>query len=213
MRQRAEESLTAVTVLDFLAHQQKANTGPSRGTSNEIEIRNWKNSAEGLLLCGGHSATGVGTLLQHTKGKSAGWLTIVSSPADLSCPSWARTRTLLIQSRCRRGCGSGQVARKRSLTEHRCPLPYPKMPASARRNGSRNGSTSAHQLNRESTCFASRATSARVHLLSVVSEGKSAIGAKILQDFRAVSVSNHAHHIFAHLLRRRGIRPKHLHDP
>jgi hypothetical protein len=23
------------------------------------------------------------------KGKSAGWLTIVSSPADLSCPSWA----------------------------------------------------------------------------------------------------------------------------
>jgi hypothetical protein len=39
----------------------------------------------------------VGTLLQHTKRKSAGWLTLVSSPADLSCPSWARTRTLLIQ--------------------------------------------------------------------------------------------------------------------
>ncbi len=136
------------------------------------------------------------------------------APPGLAAEGHRRcTRTLLIQSRCRRGCGSGQVARKRSLTEHRCPLPYPKMPASARRNGSRNGSTSAHQLNRESTCFASRATSARVHLLSVVSEGKSAIGAKILQDFRAVSVSNHAHHIFAHLLRRRGIRPKHLHDP
>ena len=43
-------------------------------------------------------ATGVGTLLQHTNEKSAGWLTNVSSPADLSCPSWARTRTLLIQS-------------------------------------------------------------------------------------------------------------------
>jgi serine/threonine protein kinase len=51
-------------------------------------------------------------------------------------PSWARTRTLLIQSRYRRGSGSGQVARKRSLTEHRCPLPCPKMPAFARRNGS-----------------------------------------------------------------------------
>jgi hypothetical protein len=49
-------------------------------------------------VCCGHSASCVGTLLQHTKGKSAGWLTHVSSPADLSCPSWARTRTLLIQS-------------------------------------------------------------------------------------------------------------------
>jgi hypothetical protein len=55
--------------------------------------------------------------------------------------SWARTRTLLIQSRYRRGSGSGQVARKRSLTEHRCPLPCPKMPGSARRNCSRNGSS------------------------------------------------------------------------
>ena len=40
-------------------------------------------------MCGGHSAS-VGTLLLHTKGKSAGWLTIVSSPANVSCPSWAR---------------------------------------------------------------------------------------------------------------------------
>jgi hypothetical protein len=45
----------------------------------------------------GYSATCVGTPLQHTKRKSAGWLTRVSWLADLSCPSWARTRTLLIQ--------------------------------------------------------------------------------------------------------------------
>jgi hypothetical protein len=37
----------------------------------------------------------------------------------------------------RRGSGSGQVARKRSLTEHRCSLPCPKIPGSARRNCSR----------------------------------------------------------------------------
>ncbi len=49
-------------------------------------------------------------------------------------------RTRLIQSRYRRGGGSGQVARKRSLTEHRCPLPRATMPSSARKNGSRNGS-------------------------------------------------------------------------
>jgi hypothetical protein len=35
-------------------------------------------------------------------------------PRASSCPSWARTRTLLIQSRYRRASGSGQVARKRS---------------------------------------------------------------------------------------------------
>jgi hypothetical protein len=61
-------------------------------------------------VCGGHSATSVGTLLQHIKGRSAGWLTIVSSPADLSCPSWARAeghrlgvnQALLIQrNRCK----------------------------------------------------------------------------------------------------------------
>ena len=40
----------------------------------------------------------VGTLPQHTKRKSAGLLTSVSAPADSSCPSWARTRTPLIQS-------------------------------------------------------------------------------------------------------------------
>jgi hypothetical protein len=77
------------------------------------------------------------------KRKSAGLLTSISAPADLSCPSWARTRTLLIQSRCRWGSGSGQVARKRSLTEHRCPLPALKMLGSARRNCSRNGSSPA----------------------------------------------------------------------
>jgi hypothetical protein len=69
----------------------------------------------GACWCAAGFCTGVGTLLQHTKGKSAGRLTHVSSPADLSCPSWARaegdlwgsaaggllgpTRTLLIQSR------------------------------------------------------------------------------------------------------------------
>jgi hypothetical protein len=37
----------------------------------------------------------------------------------------------LIQSRRRGGSGSGQLARKRSLPEHRCPLPTPKLPASA----------------------------------------------------------------------------------
>jgi hypothetical protein len=49
-------------------------------------------------VCCGHSASRVGTLPQHTKRKSAGLLTSVSAPADSSCPSWARTRTLLIQS-------------------------------------------------------------------------------------------------------------------
>jgi hypothetical protein len=55
--------------------------------------------------CAGNSATCVGTLPEHTKRKSAGWLTHVSSPADLSCPFWARaeggllgpTRTLLVE--------------------------------------------------------------------------------------------------------------------
>jgi AMP-binding enzyme C-terminal domain len=50
------------------------------------------------------NASCVGTPLKHTKRKSAGWLTFVSSAVDLSCPSWARAeggrrpvRTLLIQ--------------------------------------------------------------------------------------------------------------------
>ena len=38
-----------------------------------------------------------GQRMRVTAARSAGWLTRVSSPADLSCPSWARTRTLLIQ--------------------------------------------------------------------------------------------------------------------
>jgi hypothetical protein len=37
----------------------------------------------------GHSAACVGTLHQHTKTESAGWLTHISSPADLSCPGQA----------------------------------------------------------------------------------------------------------------------------
>src|SRR5579864_1588100 len=52
-------------------------------------------------------------------------------------------KCLLLQSRCRGGSGSGQLARLRALPEHRCPLPTPIMPASVRRNGSRNGSSRA----------------------------------------------------------------------
>jgi hypothetical protein len=44
----------------------------------------------------------VGTLQQQLNAKSASGLSVVSPPDDLSCPSWARTRTLLIQrGRCK----------------------------------------------------------------------------------------------------------------
>src|SRR5688500_18113903 len=76
------------------------------GLGTDKTRQNWSGVAPGS----GHAATRVGTLLQHTKANQRGWLTIVSSPADLSCPSWARaegdllgsSRTLLIQ----RGLGT-----------------------------------------------------------------------------------------------------------
>jgi len=46
-------------------------------------------------------------------------------------------KVAISRRRFRGGRRSGQPARKRSLTEHRCPLPRPRTPASARRNGSR----------------------------------------------------------------------------
>jgi hypothetical protein len=103
-----------------------------------------------LLVCGGHSATGVGTLLQHTKGKSAGWLTIVSSPADLGCPSWARaeggllgpTRTLLIQSLPAQAGVSDNLLGNGYLPSIGARSPCRSLPAFARRN---YGETTATQ--------------------------------------------------------------------
>jgi hypothetical protein len=54
--------------------------------------------------------------------------------AGLDCPSWARTRTLLIQRSSRPGRHFGQPVGKQPLSERQCPDSCRSLPARARRN-------------------------------------------------------------------------------
>jgi hypothetical protein len=60
-----------------------------------------------------------------------------------SCPSWARTRTLLIQSPVAQADISDNFVGKRPLPEHRCPPPGRSLPARARRNYGKTTAPSA----------------------------------------------------------------------